>query len=294
MATKSELTWREPVDLSLEDDPDAKRIRSFDGLLDGFVRLAEDEDGQEILAYARRWGTLDLCRHGLPRSHPGVPSGNLALRVLQAPRPSAAGGGSWCEAASQREWRVEPCSGWRRTGTVFALMTRAMIAVKKNEAPDPKVWGGLHPEFARISDLRSFRGVPPAKRGLAHRASAPPRPEPLPLSTVQQTDEARRYVGFLLDDLLRLADLRLAFQWTENVPKLTLSSAGGLFVALVIQLVLAATGGVGFAICSGCARPYAPIRRPANGRRNYCVDCRDRKISARDAKRDYRARGGSA
>ncbi|MEX2440503.1 MAG: hypothetical protein WD739_11620 [Actinomycetota bacterium] len=290
-ATSSWLTWQEPIDSLLDDDPDAKRIRSFDRLLADFGRVAEDEDGQEILAFATRWGPLDLCHHGLPRNHPGVPSENLALVVLQTSgNPSTSQGKSRCQGTSQGEWRAEPCSAWRRMASVFTLMQRAVIAVVKDEAPNPEVWGGLHPNLARISDLSSFRGVPPTKHSLAQGTSDPMPPEALPLSTDQQADEARRYVEFLLDDLLLLTDFRLTFQWPERGPRLALRSVGGLFDALVMQLHLSATNGVGFAICSACVRPYAPSRRPAASKRNYCYDCRDRKRDKRDAKRDDRAR----
>src|SRR5947208_16106489 len=38
------------------------------GALDGFIRLVAASD-EEVLAYARRWGMLQLCKHDRPFTH---------------------------------------------------------------------------------------------------------------------------------------------------------------------------------------------------------------------------------
>lgn len=63
-----------------------------------------------------------------------------------------------------------------------------------------------------------------------------------------------------------------------------------LFGAIVCQLMLAATRTEGLAICSGCGTGYLPMKRPNQARRNYCDTCRNNKLPARDAARDYRRR----
>jgi len=74
-----------------------------------------------------------------------------------------------------------------------------------------------------------------------------------------------------------------------------INSAFGL---LAIQLLLAIARAEGLATCAGCGAPFVSSRQPLAGkrvgrtiaRRNYCRDCRDRKIPLRDAARDYRKR----
>src|SRR5262249_43694631 len=78
------LVWR-----GRDGDRLSRFVRPGDGLLREFVSLTRDRSGERILTFARSWGVLDICQHGLPWSHaPG--SGLLAnLPVLpdQFPAP---------------------------------------------------------------------------------------------------------------------------------------------------------------------------------------------------------------
>ena len=63
-----------------------------------------------------------------------------------------------------------------------------------------------------------------------------------------------------------------------------------LFGALGLQLLFAATGSSGLAICSNCGGPYFPRSRPRKNQRRYCRRDACRRASRRDAKRDQRQR----
>lgn len=57
-----------------DDYPDCRLIPSLDGplLLDRFLRLGDYSAGElhkRILSFARKWGVLGLCSHGLPWTH---------------------------------------------------------------------------------------------------------------------------------------------------------------------------------------------------------------------------------
>jgi hypothetical protein len=73
-------------------------------LLDQFVQLREAPD-EELLKFARRWGTLGLCEHGLPRFHPRH---------------------GWCDGLRLRSHTrsgagvfIEPLAGWRQVADAF-------------------------------------------------------------------------------------------------------------------------------------------------------------------------------
>jgi len=98
-----------------------RSVRAGRGMLEGFVRLADDETGDRIAAYARRWGFLDLCEHGLPASHNPAPG--------------------WCRPLSLDEG--EPVEGWRR----WAGQARAILAIlARLSAGEP----GLDEDWQRV------------------------------------------------------------------------------------------------------------------------------------------------
>jgi len=89
-----------------------RMTRAGRGMLEGFARLADDETGDRIAAYARRWGFLDLCEHGLPASH------NPQPRRLPLPQPWTFCSPTWLEDG-------EPLDGWR----YWAGQARAVLDV---------------------------------------------------------------------------------------------------------------------------------------------------------------------
>src|SRR5579863_1850902 len=67
------LIWGKGEDPVSGEMPGHAR-RSKLGALDAFIRLAWPEpsakrDGDDVLAFARKWGVLELCAHGLPYTH---------------------------------------------------------------------------------------------------------------------------------------------------------------------------------------------------------------------------------
>ena len=60
--------------------------------------------------------------------------------------------------------------------------------------------------------------------------------------------------------------------------------------ALAVRLAFAAAASKGFWVCANCGSPYLPPRRPQRGRRNYCPECRKKRVPQRDAAREYKAR----
>lgn len=110
----------------------------------------------------------------------------------------------------------------------------------------------------------------------------------LPPVDEQMSDRARRLLGTLVDDLMRLGEVRLGLAWTGPRPEIKLE-AGGLFGAPAVELAWAVTRASGFAVCAGCGAVYPPSR-PVRGKRNYCQTCLGNGVPVRDAQRDRRRR----
>ncbi|MEE9246905.1 MAG: TraR/DksA C4-type zinc finger protein [Gemmatimonadota bacterium] len=236
------LRWR----ISLEDK--ARMVKAGPGLLADFVALHEAE-ADAIEVYARAWGPIRVCDHGLPVSHNRAPS-YLSLEVGCRPRSTG--------EMAYDYW--EPIDVWRD----FSRRADAILSVAAQ----------LHVgEQGRLSDwveLYEWRGIAREKLAAA------------------DSETERWLLSSLISEWLWLGGVAVGFDWSQESPQVALVGPG-LFGQLATQLAMTVAKTDGFAFCSACGRPYVPKRRPANGRRNYCLSCQDR-ARWRDAKRAQRQR----
>ena len=98
---------------------------STDEMLDYFTRI---KDGDGVLRFAKRYGTLSLCRHGYYRHEdvkecPEPPTSRFHLRGYE-------------EALLCKE----PLSGWFRHVEVFNSVLRVGAALHSNEIPSAADW----------------------------------------------------------------------------------------------------------------------------------------------------------
>lgn len=101
----------------------SRRTKGGKGLLDDFLRLASSTD-QEILAFARRWGPLYLCRHAMPFQHnaPGRPGYDPQNPCMPT---GFAGAGSWA---------YERLADWRR----YSSQAQEILKLLENAWKKPK------------------------------------------------------------------------------------------------------------------------------------------------------------
>jgi hypothetical protein len=213
------------------------------GMLERFASLYEADD-ETILAYAQRWGALEVCAHGLPRAHP--PTDGM-------PRTTY-----FCEERFGSEDRrplghVEPIRVWRYTARRFRAILDLAAALWDDppSVGSPATWRILQKD--QPSDLAAAHGVLAAQVNLH----------------------------------IQLGQVR---PWASTTPPFIRIGGHDLFGALAVQLLLATSRSSGWAVCSACARPYAPTRRPPAGKLNYCPSCRETGAANRIAARNYRSR----
>lgn len=245
--------------------PGSHPIEDDQGVATDFARIAGGSN-EAILAYARKWGVLELCKHGLPRTHrqPTVWPGHMGMRNLSpdasclpiqhesAPHQGVAGFGPW----------QEPLSGWR----TYTAKVRAIVDLAGQLRLGVQ---GSHEDWVKASgesDDDQWIGSP--------------------------WDLARA-----VEELLEIANIRPLFRWRGErgyemllgVPGSGLAG-GGAFPAIAMQLALSVARSDGIAYCSGCGNAFsAKESRPAKGEHRYCQACRDAKIDVRDRKRRSRA-----
>jgi hypothetical protein len=113
-------------------------ITSGPGLLEGFIRLA-DASPEAVHTFARRWGVLGICHHGLPATHnPRPPE-----------LPSRSGTATWCYPLRQSGWYWEPLDIWHD----FARRARAVLnlaaAMGRETSTRREDWAALHDTWAQ-------------------------------------------------------------------------------------------------------------------------------------------------
>ncbi len=257
-------------------------------LLTEFVNLVEARD-LVILEFARRWGPLQLCKHGLPwqvhslhrhcgvEEVPGRPGWGRelldywcmhatgAMATLRVARKLQAG-----QLGEADDWRRIPGQGTRRYGAVTPRRDGPWLEDADGSLErDPRE----RARRARLDDGRRQRS-----------------------SWGETLQDQHRSLRNAMDGWVVRAGVRPFFEWDDleaerSRPSIRLGG-WGLLGAVAVQLLFAVSQTRGLVICAGCARAYVPAeRRPRADQRNYCPEC-GRKAAARDAARRYRLTEG--
>lgn len=243
-----------------------------------FLRLG-DSPGEQILAFAQRWGVLELCEHHhLPASHKvsefgwdwrewddiSRTNGPAALDPYQAPcRPIAAGDG----------WYMEPVMAWRSWSRLAETMLGVAAALSSDESGTAEEWRTMAPNLA-------VAGYPDGSMV----AQAP-------------LDHQRAMLSGLATEWTQWGRVVPAIAWDLGRGR----SAGrfqfyletsGLFGLIGTELITVIGSGSGPARCSRCGRPYQARRKPRFDRRNYCKVCAPEadRAAKRESARKRRAR----
>jgi DNA-directed RNA polymerase subunit RPC12/RpoP len=230
-------------------------------LLDQFVRLG-DATEERILQYARRWGVLGICVHGLPSSH-NPPVGDptrdraacfaMTVKDVDPSKPD--------EPVEHYEWLDD----WKR----FSNASRSLLNIATrlyNGKP------GFPQDWQRVVMCNPFM-----------------RPPRIPWWEPRVGVDRSQLSG-VMNDWLLWGGVRPTMEYGRDFWSVKLTGHG-LFGVLAVYLSLSIAKTGGFAICTSCSRPYLPRRQPNANRRQYCPEC-GRKAAMRDAARDYRRRKG--
>ncbi len=245
------------------------------GMLDAFVRLA-GASPERIRDFARHWGQLGICEHGLPHSHnprvyPDPASTHYLFSMgLRSAPPAAVDWGCGPMRCAEDDhpyddyWFWEPLGPWRWFSGQARAVLNMIAAVQRGRDVEPTDVHAAHAHYAR----------------LGHVPKSP--------------DATRLLIANVVDEWLLLARVRPAIRWLDG-PAATLTLGDGrLFGALGIALAMQAARTDGLAICSACGNAYTPPRRPRADQRNYCEPCRGAGAPQRDADRARRERAKQA
>jgi hypothetical protein len=246
----------------------------FTGALGQFAKLRTGEDVQR---FARRFGILEFCEHGLPATHNPRFLSMPLIGLIQSPslwkpvevgierEPSflikGQGERPWCEPIGS-----EAIEGWLFWSRMAASLLNVAAALTRNLPTHRADWETI---ITEESDER-----------------------PLLIDTLlARRWIARVYLQEAVNRWLQLANVLLSLRWPIGAEKASLKLEGNTFGLLGVQLLTAVTGAQGLTVCDGCSKPYVREgRRPQAGRANYCPDCRASKVPERIRQRRRRAR----
>lgn len=284
-----------PQLVTYPDRPYKWRVIGADGgseetaMLGDFMDLADPADEDAVARYAERWGMLGLCAHGLPATHD---KSTLPESLRRPGRSIDWGPGEVEDRCVVSFFESEPIATWR----YWAGQARALLVVSARLAAGQP---GGDAEWAELQAPGPWaRNWPPAEpltfaaRGSdGKERSFHSLEEVFGTHTMAQVVALqRRSAGETLQHWLTLAGVGLTVSWKGASPDMTWRS-GGLFGALGMKLLLAASRVEGWALCTGCAKPHIPSRQARRGAGRFCADCRVANVPARTrASRRYDAR----
>ena len=288
--------WRRPPACVIESTEDGEVLR-WDGrtteavgragpdpaLAQSFARLA-DASTLRIRKFGERYGPLDLCAHGLPRTH-------LPRRLWRYCKEEEVEGHRSIDERL-RPVVAESVDTWRTIANSAAAVLRLAAAVQSDDGiKKDQTWDGLTwllPDITPVNGWRfgHYSGSAAQQFGNGQVTKATPggfRPG-------RARIEAHQTLAYAIGRWLELADVKFSITYRDDETKLELL-AGSLFGAVGVQLALLASGSRAWEICSNCGKAFVPRKkRTPAGRRSYCDDEACRRAVSRDAKRDQRRR----
>lgn len=236
-------------------------IQPGPGLLRGFAALADAHRGR-VLTYAKQWGVLGLCEHGMPACHRGPVEHSDGCYPLGWD----GGGGreplkAWRFYAQRAAICLRVASRLRRGGrlTRDELKKPSLEVLKESAASRVRQGAGLTGDEVKVLTFGMVEDSPELEAAESWDALS------------MWASSWMRWGG-VRPQLLSARSgepprLVLAPEWTPLKPHLP------LFGALGIQLAFALASERGWACCSACGAFYDPRRSPAAGRSNFCPDC---------------------
>lgn len=267
----------------------------------GFLRLAEAQD-EEILDYARRWGILGLCHHGLPVAHEMKPYSWSASE-------------KGCNRRKRGGWFYEPLERWRYYSRQMSAAVRLAVDLRKDEITEEEQrlvlalkekdkaerWRAYESFEALIKIAPVKTKKPFASKVVVEISPRVPGKredwhivfqgfeEGFSLVVPFAISAGRFALSTVINRWLGLTGIRPYFLWSMSQSDFTLSSSAyeaSLLPVLAVQLMLIVNGSPDYAICYSCCKPFFLRKGQRLNQRCFCKEC-GTKAARREATKRY-------
>jgi hypothetical protein len=231
------------------DDALWKKGNEFGGALEQFIGLA-DSSASNVLSFARAWGVLGLCEHGMPFTHQ---IGNGWSSLVDASGPSQQLIETRCYATG-----FEPVEVWKN----HSRKLRSVLSIASNLHQDkpgkPEDWLVIEPWHDPHIQYWKSEAFPSTEFD-----------EGCNSVVASQKHHLTHNVQLLLTQ----SGARPSFEWSaDNAPCLGIVPVG-LAAVLALQVAYALCRTTSIVNCTACGKLYVPKRKPQSGRGKYCSAC---------------------
>jgi hypothetical protein len=223
-------------------------------MLEEFVEVGRTAEESKLRLFARKYGPIGFCRHGIPHSHNRQSYARTINVADCSPAPCPVAGWEY----------AEPVATWFKFARQAYAVLHCNTCLHERKRPPLEELKIAYPEWFK-QELRN----------------------PLTLNL----ETSRGLIEGAINTWIYYGGLRPHFHWGRKGSSVVLSTGdyASLFGALAAQLMLMAARSEGFVTCSACGKPYAPARSPNRNRRRFCPECGIR-AAWRASKRDLRQR----
>jgi hypothetical protein len=280
--------WAVPQSLRLDEGAlvwswagERRLVRDGRGALERFIRLADAGD-EQILTYARRWGTLEFCRHGLP-------CGFLAARWPSWHRPACP---AWTRGSRADGLLWSPLAAWRHYARQAAAILRISRSLAQGSLGRAADWQALQ-EWGSEERLHIVRGagwrIRVDQDGHVQGGTANAPGIPRAGNPKLKVPIAQEVIARWVNTWVQLAAITPALECGGQSAR-AVFKGNGLFAALAMHLLLAIGRGQPWTFCAGCGEIFSPRGSSGGGMRRFCQkpECKD--AAGAFASRDYRQR----
>lgn len=266
------------------------RARQSEGVLEAFVGIS---DGSDAASFAKRFGVLHLCRHGLPETHRqpyDVWAAGWELMRDRTEGPVSADNvwpfvrldRSYC-ISNERLWCRDCDIEWdETTGCPQCGTDSRQLRGSESVAAWLELSGQARASLAVGSALSA--GDEPKRDDLVrirrrhHQVSERP-----------STKDAQAIFQGHLEEWLHIGGIGFSLDWNDDGPSAVLSRP--TFGMIALEIMSAVVGTSQPDICDSCGQVYFPERKPyANRPNTYCQPCRTTGKADRVRQQRYRDR----
>jgi hypothetical protein len=215
------------------------------------------------LRFARRWGRLGLCPHGLPEHSANVMHGKYHDGTWRRTCPLL-------KICDHRQEFPEPLDAWVALARQAKAILRLTTELEDGQGGNSTAWEALNAGPDGLWGWRNHRGT--------HNRNGTVAYDEIPDT---ETAAAWRWseITGAVNRWLQAAHVGPSVARTPGSYSVTLGG-NGLLGALGIQLMMAISPSQwrsrlsGVAHCSHCGEAFQPMRRLRRRQNNFCPDCR--------------------